>query len=216
MWREWFICDMTHAYATWLMHMWYDSFICDTHTTARCTFVVSTRQSGYLIVCVVAVCVVAVCVVVVCVHVYCLGGCCVCGCCVCGCCVCGCWVNNGPVSGGCDLCDMTRSHATWLVHMGHDSFIWDLTRSYGHDSVVVHTLCISCVSYIVHVLCKCLCIVTTYAFLCIRCVVHQKQYALLCMCCGCWVWLCISRACRVQHNHICIGVLSIRSIHAQY
>jgi len=117
----------------WLVHMWHDSFICDTHTTARCTFVVSTRQPRCVVVCVGVRCVVVVWVVVVfdvtwLVHMWrdcficdthtmarctfvtsmqqpgvllcgwllcgcCVSGCCVCGCCVCACCVCSCRVT---------------------------------------------------------------------------------------------------------------------------
>jgi len=35
-----------------------------------------------------------------------------------------------------DSWDMTRSCATWPVHMRHDSFIWGMTRSY--EALVIH------------------------------------------------------------------------------
>jgi len=97
MWYDSSICDMTHPYVIWLIHMWYDSFKTDMTICLDSSAGESCQNERKIMS-----------------HV---------------------WHDsflcNMTHSQWHDsfICDMTYSYVTWLIHIWYDTFICDMTHS---------------------------------------------------------------------------------------
>jgi len=97
---------------------------------------------------------------------------------------------------------------TWLFHMGHNSFIWDMTLSYGSGLIVNESRFpsanVSCVCVRAHVY---LCLVCVYArtCICVWCVCTCACVSMSGVCVRARVYLCLVRV----YARMCICVVCV-------
>jgi len=105
LWHEFFTCDITRLYVSWLVHVWHDSFMCDIHVwrdsfmcdmTHSCvTWLIHMWHDSF-------VCSMTHSYVTWLIHV---------------------WHDSF-------IRDVIHSYVTWLIHTWHASFIRDMPHSY--------------------------------------------------------------------------------------